>query len=112
MSCCRRELARRGSCSRRSSPESLGEMRKNVVYCQLNNCKKVIDNAEYHAKQQGEVDFFKELKFSDDPEPFRKYLFAFKRATGGGAPGQGNRQGGSALKLSAPRVARRAVLMA
>ena len=70
------------------------DIRKNQVYCTINECKKIIDNAENHAKQAGELEFFRELKHSDDPEPFIKFIFSFKRSTGGGIPGQGNRCSG------------------
>ena len=71
------------------------EMKRNQPYCDLNLCKRVVNNAENHAKGQGELEFFRELKCMEDPEPFRKFIFAFKRATGGGVPGKGNRQSGT-----------------
>lgn len=71
------------------------EMKANQVYCDEQNCKKIVNNAENHAKAQGEVEFFRELKNSEDVQAFRKYIYAFKRATGGGVPGKGNRQAGS-----------------
>lgn len=71
------------------------EMKQNQVYCTANNCKKIVNNAENHAIRQHELEFFQELKNADDPANFRKYIWAYKRATGGGAPGKGNRQSGS-----------------
>ena len=60
------------------------EIKKNQVYCTINNCAKIVNNSENHAKNMGELDFYRMLKTMDDVEPFRKYLFAYKRATGGG----------------------------
>eukprot|EP00973_Karenia_brevis_P018893 2590255-Karenia_brevis.AAC.1 len=58
------------------------EMPKKQVYCDKNDCRKEVQNAQNHAKREGNLEFFNELKNMGDPEPFRKYIEQFRRDMG------------------------------